>query len=51
MVTYFLAFVWALACPNHTHHVCKGGAQIIVLDDDTGGETGQIPPDPGPGGH
>jgi len=48
MLAYFLAILWALACPNQTN-APKGhnhSAQVTTLDDDTGGETGHIPPPP-----
>lgn len=52
MLPYILALFWALINPtlNHTNsHACNG--QVTVMDDDgddddTGGETGTIPPKP-----
>lgn len=44
---------WAFACPTHTHkHTHHNNSQVTTLDDDgdggedTGGETGRIPPKP-----
>lgn len=46
MLTYFIVLLWALISPaiNHTNsNTCN--EQVTVMDD-TGGETGTIPPKP-----
>lgn len=48
MLAYLIAILWAFACPNQTNasigHNPPG--QVHTLDDDTGGDTGHIPPPP-----
>lgn len=53
MLPLILAIFWAFACPTHTHkHTHHNNSQVTTLDDDgdggedTGGETGRIPPKP-----
>ena len=47
MFTMFIALFWSLVCPNHTNtnHNNNNGAQVTTMDD-TGGETGHVPPHP-----
>jgi hypothetical protein len=45
MLTWFLAMILALTCPNHTNKSTTHDShnQVTTLDD-TGGDTGNIPP-------
>jgi hypothetical protein len=43
MIQWFLAMVLAFACPNHTHKTGTHDTQVTTMDD-TGGDTGNIPP-------
>lgn len=47
MVSIFIALFWALVCPDHTNTTknCNHGSQVTTMDD-TGGETGHVPPHP-----
>ena len=55
LLPLILAIFWAFPhCPTHTHkHTHHNNSQVTTLDDDgdgggedTGGETGRIPPKP-----
>jgi hypothetical protein len=49
MLQIFLALFLGLACPSNTHKACHNkGTVVTTLADDTGGETGHIPPTPTP---
>jgi hypothetical protein len=43
MIQWFLAMVLAFACPSHTQKTTIHDTQVTTLDD-TGGDTGNIPP-------
>jgi len=47
MFTMFLALFWSLACPNHSNTANHNNnyGQVTTMDD-TGGETGHVPPNP-----
>jgi hypothetical protein len=47
MFELIFAILWALSCANHNPAPSNnhGGGQVTTMDD-TGGETGHIPPDP-----
>jgi hypothetical protein len=46
MLTYFIALFWALINPAINHANCNTSNQQVSVMDDTGGETGTIPPKP-----
>lgn len=46
MFTFFIAFFWGLVSPNHTQTKCTHPNSQVSTMDDTGGETGHIPPHP-----
>ncbi|HVU57188.1 MAG TPA: hypothetical protein VHD83_19135 [Puia sp.] len=52
MLQLILAIFWAFACPNHTGAgtTPNPSGQVTTMDD-TGGETGHIPPPPSQPSH
>ena len=47
MMPIIIALFWAFVCPNQSNaHDQHNKSQVTTLDDDTGGETGRIPPRP-----
>jgi len=52
MLELFLAILLAMACPSHSNTTgAHGNGNHVTTMDDTGGETGVIPPTPPPPPH
>lgn len=47
MYHIIFALLWAMACPNFSGStISNNNGQVTTMNDDTGGETGTIPPKP-----
>lgn len=46
MFEVIFAILWALSCANHNPAPTNNNGGQVTTMDDTGGETGHIPPDP-----